>query len=181
MPVDNRQKCSSFVLMHPITIRPLAGDAGALTAPPAMAERFHFWRGQSGRRYAFTVFAHGGVPAFEQYVALFVKREGQDRVIVAIGTMKQPFTGFFDEIHVHLTENESDLVAVFEDLSVLAKPAPREIGTFSNLPVFSIGKRLEPCGTIQLRAVPLFKRAASHSNVASRIPSVSNSFTVAST
>lgn len=168
--------------MHPITIRSLAGDAGALTAPPAMAERFHFWRGQSGHRYAFTVFSGDCLPAFERFVALFVKRQNDTRVVIAVSTMKHPlFRGDFDEIHVHLTENDEELMGVMEDIAVLAKPAAREVGTFSNLPVFSIGKRLEPCGTIQLRAVPLFKRAASHSNVASRIPSVSNSFTVAST
>lgn len=168
--------------MHPIMIRSLAGDAGPLTAPPAMAERFRFWRGQSGRRYAFTVFTSLPVPGFERFVALYVKRQDEDRIVVAVGTMKQPsFAGDFDEIHVHLTEDDDELALAMEDLAVLAKPAPREIGTFSNLPVFAIGKGLEPCGTIQLRAVPLFRRAASHSNVASRIPSVSNSFTVAST
>lgn len=172
--------------MHPIVIRSLAGDAGPLTAPPAMAERFRFWRGQSGRRYACTVFTSLPLPAFEQFVALYVKREGGERVVVAVGTMKDAaFKGSFDEVHVHLTGDEDGLAAAVEDLAVLAKPAPREIGTFSKLPVFTVGKvsgkGLQPCGSIQLRAVPLFKRAASHSNVASRIPSVSNSFTVAST
>jgi len=171
--------------MYPITIRPLAGDAGPLTAPPSMAERFHFWRGRSGRRYAFTVF-NREVPAFERFVALYVRREGEDRIVVAVGTMKQSgFSGDFDEVHVHLTQDDGTLIEAMEDLAALARPAPREIGTFSNLPVFAIGKGaekgLEPCGRIQLRAVPLFKRAASHSNVASRIPSVSSSFTVAST
>ncbi len=167
--------------MYPILIRSLAGDAGALTAPPEMADRFHFWRGQSGRRYAFTVFARNGVPAFEHFVALFVQRRNEDRVVVAVSVGQKAFAGSYDEIHVHLTADECDLAAAMEDLAVLARPAPREVGTFSNLPVFAIGRGLEPCGTIQLRAVPLFKRAASHSNVASRIPSVSSSFTVAST
>lgn len=167
--------------MHPIVIRSLAGDAGALTAPPEMADRFHFWRGQSGRRYAFTVFTRNGVPAFERFVALFVRRRNDDRVVVAVSAKQAAFTGSYDEIHVHIAADDCDLAAAMEDLAVLARPALREVGTFSNLPVFAIGRRLESCGTIQLRAVPLFKRAASHSNVASRIPSVSNSFTVAST
>jgi hypothetical protein len=167
--------------MHPIVIRSLAGDAGPLTAPPEMADRFHFWRGQSGRRYAFTVFAKDYAPAFERFIALFVRRQGEARIVVAAGTAKAAFAGGHDEIHVHLVPDEADLAARLEDLAVLAKPAPREVGVFSNLPVFAIGRGLEPCGTIQLRAVPLFRRAASHSNVASRIPSVSSSFTVAST
>jgi hypothetical protein len=168
--------------MHPITIRSLAGDAGALTAPPAMSERFHFWRGQSGRRYAFTVFTRETLPSFQRFVALFVKRQNNERVVIAVGTMKHSaFQADFDEIHIHLVEDDYDLAPALEDLAVLAKPVVREVGTFSNLPVFAIGKRLQPCGSIQLRAVPLFKRAARHANVASRIPSVSNSFTVAST
>lgn len=167
--------------MYPIVIRSLAGNAGALAAPPEMADRFHFWRGQSGRRYAFTVFAPGGVPAFDCFVALFVRRRDENLVVAAIGSNQAVFTGDHDAVHIHLAAANDDLAAVTEDLAALAKPAPREIGTFSNLPVYAIGKQLVPCGTIQLRAVPLFKRAASHSNVASRIPSVSNSFTVAST
>jgi hypothetical protein len=167
--------------MHPIVIRSLAGDAGALAAPPEMADRFHFWRGQSGRRYAFTVFAPGGAPMFEYFVALFVKRQAEARIVIGVGTKQIALAGGYDEIHIHLVANEHDLVTAMEDLAVLAKPAAREIGTFSNLPVYAIGKGLEPVGKIQLRAVPLFKRAASHSNVASRIPSVSSSFTVAST
>jgi hypothetical protein len=167
--------------MHPIVIRSLAGDAGALTAPPEMAGRFHFWRGQSGRRYAFTVFAPGGAPVFEHFVALFVKRQNGARVVVGVGTKQIALAGGHDEIHIHIVADERDLAAAMEDLAVLAKPSAREIGTFSNLPVYAIGKQLVPCGTIQLRAVPLFKRAASHSNVASRIPSASNSFTVANT
>jgi hypothetical protein len=169
--------------MHPITIRSLAGDAGALTAPPEMAERFRFWRGQSGRRYAFTVFTRETLPAaFDRFVALFVRRQGEDRIVIAVGTMQHAaFKADFDEIHVHLVEDDYELAPALEDLAVLAKPAPREIGTFSNLPIFAIGKGLQPCGSIQLRSVPLFKRAANHSNVASRIPSVSNSFTVART
>jgi hypothetical protein len=170
--------------MHPIVIRSQAGDAGPLTAPPQMAERFHFWRGETGRRYAFTVFA-GAVPAFERYVALFVKRRGAELTVVAVGTMKHAgYSGDFDEIHVHLTADDAELEFAVEDLAALARPIARAVGVFSNLPVYRLGKgtrRLEPAGTIQLRAVPLFRRAASHSNVASRIPSVSSSFTVAST
>ena len=70
--------------------------------------------------------------------------------------------------------------AAYRDLAALAGP-PREIGTFSDLPVYAIGKGLEPRGRLQLSTVALYKRAANHSNVASRMPSISNSFTVAST
>jgi hypothetical protein len=168
--------------MQPISIRSLAGDAGPLTAPPAMAERFHFWRGQSGQRYAFTVFAKGVPAAFEHYAALFVKRDGDERIVVAVANSTKVSPAIeFDEIHVHLSEDEISLGLVMEDLAVLVKPRVREVGTFSNLPVYAIGKGLEPRGVIQLRAVPLFKRAANHSNVLSRIPNVSNSFTVAKT
>lgn len=171
--------------MHPITIRPLAGDAGPLNAPgnPSMAERFHFWRGESGRRYACTVFADEPIPAYERYVALFIRRQNAKRIVLAVDCSMKRSTApvGFDEIHVHLAEDDDALASIMRDLSILAEPVAQEIGTFSNLPVFAIGKQLEPRGTIQLCAVALFKRAANHSNVASRIPSVSSSFTVAST
>lgn len=170
--------------MHPITIRSLAGDAGPLNAPghPAIAERFHFWRGQSGHRYACTVFAGGPLPVYERFVALFIRRQDTRRAVVAVNVSGTQTSAMdIDEIHIHLAEDDDSLAAIAHDLSVLAEPKAQEIGTFSELPVFAIGRQLEPCGTIQLRAVSLFKRAANHSNVASRIPSVSSSFTVAST
>lgn len=171
--------------MHPLVIRTLAGDAGPLEASgnPALAQRFHFWRGESGRRYACTVFTNDPVPAYERFVALFVRKEGTKRSVVAvdgcINRASLPVDS--DEVHIHLAEDDESLTAITRDLSALAEPAPREIGTFSSLPVFAIGKRLEPRGAVQLRTVALYKRAANHSNVASRIPSASSSFTVAST
>jgi len=150
---------------------------------PGLAERFHFWRGVSGRRYACTVFANEAIPAYECFVALFVQRDRAKRTVIAVDvSVNCPILPVdADEIHIHLTENAETLVAALRDLSALAEPAPREVGTFSRLPVFAIGKKLEPRGTIQLRNVALYKRAANHSNVASRIPSASSSFTVAST
>jgi len=171
--------------MRPITIRSLAGDAGPLAAPgnPSLAGRFHFWRGASGRRYACSVFVADSVPALELFVALFIQRNDTKRTVLAVDVSVNRHTlpANLDEIHIHLAEDNDALVSIARDLSALAEPTAHEIGTFDNLPVFAIGKRLEPRGTIQLRAVPLFKRAASHSNVASRIPSASSYFTVAST
>jgi hypothetical protein len=171
--------------MHPVVIRPLAGDAGPLEAPgnPALAQRFHFWRGESGRRYACTVFTDGAVPAHERFVALYIRVDGTKRAVIAVDAcINRPSLPVdADEIHIHLTDNDDSLAAITNDLSALAEPASRKIGTFSNLPVFAIGKRLEPRGTLQLRSIALYKRAASHSNVASRMPSASSSFTVAST
>ena len=164
--------------MHPVVIRPLAGDAGPLKAPgnPALAQRFHFWRGESGRRYACTVFMGGSVPAYERFVALFVRREDAKRTVIAVDAcVNRPSLPVdSDEVHIHLAEDDESLASIVRDLSALTEPAPREIGTFSSLPVFAIGKRLEPRGTLQLRSVSLYKRAASHTKVASRIPSASS-------
>jgi len=185
MTLDFRPECSTFVLMHPVVIRSFAGDAGPLEAPgnPALARRFHFWRGGSGHRYACTVFTGRSVPAHERFVALYVRVEDSRRVVIAVDAcLDHPSLPVdADEIHIHLTDDDDSLAAITSDLSALAQPTPREIGTFSSLPVFAIGKRLEPQGTLQLRSVALYKRAANHSNVASRIPSASSSFTVAST
>jgi hypothetical protein len=182
--VDNSRVCSSFVLMHPIMIRSKAGDAGPFSAPshPALARRFHFWHGASGHRYACSVYAPEGIPDFDCFVALFVRRAGEKRDVVAVDVgldaRRQPAA--FDEIHLHLAGDEEALVSAYRDLSALADP-PREVGTFSELPVYAIGKGLEPRGRVKLGAFALYKRAASHSNVASRMPSASSSFTVAST
>jgi hypothetical protein len=168
--------------MHPIVFRSKAGDAGSLFAPshPALSRRFHFWHGASGNRYACSVYAPEGIPAFDSFIALFVRRDGDKRAVVAVDVALDCPQADFDEVHLHLAADEEALAAAYRDLSALAGP-PREIGTFSDLPVYAIGKGLEPCGRLQLRPVALYKRAASHSNVASRMPSISNSFTVAST
>jgi hypothetical protein len=170
--------------MHAIVIRSKAGDAGALSAPghPALARRFHFWHGASGHRYACSVYAPEGVPAFDGFVALFVRREGDKRTVIAVDVALDPGQppAAFDEVHLHLAGDDESLACAYRDLSALAGP-PREVGTFSDLPVYAIGKGLEPRGKVKLRSFALYKRAASHSNVASRIPNTSSSFTVANT
>ena len=170
--------------MHPIMIRSKAGDAGPFSAPshPALARRFHFWHGASGHRYACSVYAPEGAPAFDCFVALFVRREGEKRCVIAVDVALDPrqSPASFDEVHLHLAGDDESLAAAYRDLSALAGP-PREIGIFSDLPVYAIGKGLEPRGKVKLRSFALYKRAASHSNVASRMPSAFSSFTVAST
>ena len=99
-------------------------------------------------------------------------------VDVALDPRQSPAS--FDEVHLHLAGDDESLAAAYRDLSALAGP-PREIGIFSDLPVYAIGKGLEPRGKVKLRSFALYKRAANHSNVASRMPSASSSFTVAST
>jgi len=167
--------------MHPIVIRSKAGDAGALFAPnhPALARRFHFWHGASGNRYACSVYAPDGIPAFDSIVALFIRRKGDERIVVAVDVAldRAPVC---DEVHLHLAADEETLALAYRDLATLAGP-PREIGTFSDLPVYAIGKGLERRGNVRFGSFALYKRAASHSNVVSRMPSISNSFTVAST
>ena len=105
----------------------------------------------------------------------------KDGVCAAVGAMVTAIAAAESRIFFMGLGTRKRLGSGYGNDARIAIAAPREIGTFSKLPVFAIGKGLQPCGSIQLRAVPLFKRAASHSNVASRIPSVSNSFTVAST
>jgi hypothetical protein len=170
--------------MHPIMIRSKAGDAGSFSAPshPALARRFHFWHGASGHRYACSVYAPEGIPAFDCFVALFVRREEDKRSVIAVDVAldPRPLPVGFDEVHLHLPGDDEALASAYRDLSALASP-PREVGTFSDLPVYAIGKGLEPRGRLQLRPLALYRRAASHSNVASRMPSASSSFTVAST
>jgi len=98
--------------MFPIVIRSLAGDAGPLSSPnPALADRFHFWRGASGRRYACTVFTGEPIPAYERFVVLFVKSDKEKRRVMAVDVYPNwpvlPMDA--DEIHIHLTEDDEML------------------------------------------------------------------------
>jgi hypothetical protein len=149
--------------MQDILIRPLAGDAGPLSAPQnsALASRFHFWRGASGRRYVCSVFPPERVPAYERTIVLFVRNNGEV-VGVAAGLADRSAVAEADAVHVHLAKDGEALAAAFRDLSALiapAKPAPMRVA----------------------RILPFQSRAASHSSVSSRMPSASISFTVANT
>ena len=150
--------------MQNILIRPLAGDAGSLAAPEnsALASRFHFWRGASGRRYVCSVFPPERIPAYERAIALFVQRDSRKIVGVAAGLADKSALADADEVHVHLAKDGEALAAAFHDLSALIAPA-------------------KPASIRAARILPFQSRAASHSSVSSRMPSVSSSLTVAST
>lgn len=113
-----------------------AFDAGAPEALAAagFAERFHGWRGLSGRRYLATVHQAGAAPAYEGAVIVLARREA-DGTRVALWAGRSP--GSPDalarlarmkkagEVHVHLiAEREEDRAAVAADLaSRIAAPA----------------------------------------------------------
>jgi hypothetical protein len=86
------------------------GYAGALEARnPQLAGRFHFWRGASGHRYACTRVPVRQVPAYEEAIALFVRRRGGEASVIGIGTpggrSVLPFGT--DEVHVHIVQGGS--------------------------------------------------------------------------
>ena len=89
------------------------------------------------------------------------------------------FQADFDEIHVHLVEDDYELAPALEDLAVLAKPVVREVGTFSNLPVFAIGNGLDPAARFSFapfrfssarQATPMSRREFRASPTPSRSP-----------
>jgi hypothetical protein len=107
------------------------GYAGALhaTRHPALADRFHFWRGGSGRRYAFTRFPVNRPPVYENSVSLFVRRRGFDiSVLSASSAPGAPVVPLgADEIHIHLVQGGAQAVEeALRDLSALVvrRPAP---------------------------------------------------------
>jgi hypothetical protein len=108
----------------------LPGYAGALEAArhPDLAGRFHFWRGASGRRYACTRFEPNDLPAYEDAVALFVRRRGEDTVVLGIGslTAKSVIPFGTDEVHVHLVRGGAEaLDEALADLhSLVIRRAP---------------------------------------------------------
>lgn len=102
----------------------LPGYAGALYAArnPDLADRFHFWRGATGHRYACTRFPLTRLPAYEDAIALFVRRRGDEATVIGIAPLaNKPAIPFgTDEVHVHLVRDGTEaLDAALEDLSAL--------------------------------------------------------------
>ena len=138
---------------------------------PALAERFRFWRGASGRRYVCSVFSSQTAPTYETSVALHVRRTPGGPVVVAVraGSDARPVPAA-DEVHLHLVRNESDGFArAITDLTALVAPAIE-----SNRQPIVV--RL-PQGVRPRRHT----RSASHSKAWSRMPSAESSLAVAST
>ena len=109
-------------------ICPPGGRAGPASAPlaalagGALAHRFHAWRGQSGRRYIFSVYALGECPDYAGAVIAAVARDGDWACrILALqpandrGTWRAPEATA--EIHVHLPADATcERAAVLADL-----------------------------------------------------------------
>lgn len=105
------------------------GYAGPLqaTRDPALAGKFHFWRGISGQRYACTRFPVGNVPAYEDAVALFVRLTADGPVIVgaAPGHRANAAPQATEEVHVHLVRGGTEAVMkAYRDLSALIEFTP---------------------------------------------------------
>ena len=138
---------------------------------PALAERFRFWRGVSGRRYVCSVFPPQAAPFYESSVALHVRRTPGGPAVVAVraGSDARPVPAA-DEVHIHLVRNEADgLTRAIADLAALVGPAIDG----DRKPILI---RL-PQGVRPRRHT----RAASHSSAWSRMPSAESSLAVAST
>jgi hypothetical protein len=102
----------------------MPGYAGALptTRHPQLANRFHFWRGTSGRRYACTLFPVNTAPSYDDAIALFIRRGQSGPVLVSVGAGIDAYSAppDVDEIHVHLVQGGGDALAfALRDLSAL--------------------------------------------------------------
>ena len=110
----------------------LPGYAGLLQAGrhPALANRFHFWRGLSGRRYACTRFPAGRVPEYPGAVSLFVRRGGD--TFELLGASIVPGCPVIplgtDEVHLHIVEDGVEAIeSVLRDLAPLAASYARPV------------------------------------------------------
>lgn len=102
----------------------MPGYAGALSTMrhPQLANRFHFWRGASSRRYACTLFPVNMAPSYDDAIALFVRRGRGGPVLVSVGAGIDASSTppDVDEIHVHLVQGGADALAfALRDLSAL--------------------------------------------------------------
>lgn len=138
---------------------------------PALAERFRFWRGASGRRYVCSVFPPQTAPAYKTSVALHVRRTPGGPVVVAVRAESdaRPVPAS-DEVHIHLIRDEAEGLAwAIADLAgLVATP----IETDRQLILIRLPQGIRP---------RRHTRAASHSKAWSRIPSSESSLAVAST
>jgi hypothetical protein len=99
---------------------PRASEAGPLrsAAEAGLAERFHGWRGRSGRRYVVSVYAADQAPDYADAVVLHVARSGHGRRIVSVGIGPRGVApAGVDEVHVHLlARDDMERAAVVDDL-----------------------------------------------------------------
>jgi hypothetical protein len=110
----------------------LPGYAGPLQAGrhPALANRFHFWRGLSGHRYACTRFPAGRVPEYGGAVSLFVRRSGS--TFELLGASIVPGCPVIplgtDEVHLHIVDDGVEAIeSVLRDLYPLAVNDGRQV------------------------------------------------------
>jgi hypothetical protein len=92
----------------------------SITREPGFADRFWYWRGDSGREYIHSVYPLAACPALPGAVYVAVRREGDRRIGVAAGY----FSPFWclnsdparpqglsdldaDEVHVHLLARDA--------------------------------------------------------------------------
>jgi hypothetical protein len=98
-----------------------AGEhAGPLAAATevGLAERFHAWRGRSGRRYVVSVYPAESAPDYRDAVVLHVVRCGSLRRLASLGIAPRgAVPSEIDEIHVHLlARDDGERAAVIADL-----------------------------------------------------------------
>jgi hypothetical protein len=107
----------------------LPGYAGPLDAfrNPALANRFHFWRGASGHRYPCTRFSLRRPPSYANAVSLFVRRRGAQAVVLGIsadpeGSVLPIGT---EEIHLHIVRGGPEALSdALTDLAALVVRLP---------------------------------------------------------
>jgi hypothetical protein len=97
--------------------------------------RCWFWRGASGRHYIHTVYRPGSCPPFPGAVYVAVKRRGDLRHALAVGSFSDFWNAALglqaidsrgaDEIHVHLlARNPAAVIAVVADIQAAMNGKP---------------------------------------------------------
>ena len=100
---------------------PPAHEALRIACGAALAQRFHVWRGASGRRYVVSAYAPSTVPDYRDVIALAVGRgrDGRLAILGAAITGDDPMSLFpgAEEIHLHLlAQDPAARRAVLADL-----------------------------------------------------------------
>ncbi len=139
-----REKNASTVARPQAQVDDTSNTSLASLAGGDLAERFHSWRGRSGRRYICSVFrvehhsADAGLPDFEAAIAIAVKTDVLgNRQVVGFCQCEHGFgpvarnafvmaaiAAGAQQWHVHLlTADPQKRLAAIEDIEALCRPA----------------------------------------------------------
>ncbi len=124
-----------FVLMVAVTSLLLSDQPPEVPQKAGFGDRFHYFRGQSGKRYLFSTVPHGELSDFRSAVVIYARRVAGDRLSADWITLvdvfgrpvsrdrRWPSADRDTVVLVHLlAKSEAERLNLMHDLSAAALP-----------------------------------------------------------